>query len=844
MKRFLLLFATVAIFAVGCQTDSTTDNAVGVIGEGTVLTVALEQTRTSLGEKVGDTYPYYWSEGDQIMVNGKLSDEVQIDAENRSLATFRFSKDVLKYPYYITYPYSDLTTDKEQFVEFKAEQSYTKGTFSTESAPMCGYVANKGEATKLQHLASVLRFPIVASYNGIVLEKVVITSQNKIAGNFAVDCTNATLSSTESCGNIITYHLPADFTLSTTKPSDLFIVLPGVEVGACTIEFVESSGSKMVANWATGKPLSKGVVREFKTITYQPKATISLQPLTSEEDEFAIFYKNLHGYVRYSDGTPIKNVAVSDGFQVVATNSNGYYELKNVTRDTWYIYCSLPSDVKVPIDELGRPCFFKKYVENTKQYDFTFEKLAGGKEKKFALLALADPQAGSTTGVERFKAQGVAEIKNYTAKLGQPCYGIVLGDIISNGTGERGHVFDDMQEALSYSNAGIPMFPVYGNHDNCDYTASKPIFADERNSTYNLKIQRHYEDTFGPVDYSFNRGDVHIVSIRNTQYDSNVTPAGDYTTMEFTDRQYEWLKQDLALVPKSKMVVLCVHIPICNYLDHKHIDDVLDLLDTYNEAHILSGHLHYRKCYEHVRTQHTIFEQSITSAHGTGWGDNANLTCDGAPMGYEMLFVENGTFTKWFYKGYPAGMDAEDYQIRLHRGGDITGAAIPEGDANKVNKNGTKGYYKFPYESNVILANVFSSDPSWKVEVWKYNESTGKKTTYIGDMTSLEKYANTPTFSSLIGSFTYDDPKRPKSGVDSARDFWTIGILLGHLGTSTSQRYHVCRTMWKYELSDANANAKVMVVATDSFGNEYTQTEFQVGTEFGDALYDASKNPK
>ena len=382
MKKFLLLLTSVCLFMVSCQTDTTTDNIIGVGNgeEGTTLAVSLAETRTTLGGKVGTSYPVYWSEGDQLVVNGYLSDEVQIDEDNRASALFTFKKAELNHPYYITYPYCASTTDSQPVVEFQSEQTYAEGTFAAGYAPMCGYTKNRGDKIVLSHLAATLRIPIKTSYDGVVLEKVVITSSNKISGEFAVDCENATISATEGCSNIVTYTLPANFALSTSTARDLFITLPAIHIGTCTIEFVEASGKKMVANWAPNAPLSKGIVREFKPITYKEQASVNLEMLPVEEDEFTIYYKNLSGYVRYSDGSPIANVAVSDGFQVVTTDENGYYELSGVTRDAWYIFCSLPSDVKVPIDEHGRPCYFKKYEANVKNYDFSFEKLPGGPE--------------------------------------------------------------------------------------------------------------------------------------------------------------------------------------------------------------------------------------------------------------------------------------------------------------------------------------------------------------------------------------------------------------------------------------------------------------------------------
>ena len=844
MKKPLLLFAALALFAVGCQTDNSVDKDVAV-GEGTVLTVSLEQTRTSIGSKVGDgIYPCYWSDGDKIVVNGNLSDEVQIAAENRASATFRFSNTTISHPYHITYPYCASTTAEKPIVEFSAEQSYAEGSFATNVVPMCGYTANPGDKITLKHLAAVLRLPVKAKFEGVVLEKVVITSTSgaKISGEFEVDCKGTSISATESCGNVVTYTLPANFTLSTSKESPLFIVLPAVEVGTCRIEFVEVSGEKMVANWSPNNPLSKGVVREFKTILYEPKVTTSLVPMTTETDEFKIFYKNLSGYVRYSDGSPIANVAVSDGFQVTTTDANGYYELNGVTRDAWYIYCSLPADVKVPIDEYGRPCFFQKYEANIRSYDFTFEKLPGGKESKFALLALADTQVGNLSSVDQFKAQAAPEINNYANSLGYNCYGVALGDVIySPAKTDNEYLMPEMRQA--FDECGIPIFAVFGNHDNAHFAPTKHIFADERSSTFNLKIQRVFEECFGPINYSFNRGDVHVICMRNMQWKSNDDPAGDNTSTKFTDEQYAWLQQDLACVSKDKTIVLCVHIPIFNkgkqYTSCKLFDDALTLFDEFNASYILSGHLHYRQCFDHIKkgTGHKAFEQSWAMSHSA----KPNINCDGSPHGYGVILFEGGAMKKSIHKGYPYGMNSEDYQIRLHRGGDITGAAIPEGDANKY---GTKGYYQFPYDSNTILANVFSSDQwHWTVEVWTYDASTGAKIAKLGNMTSLSSYGKSPAWEDLIGSFTYDDPKRVASGQNSGRDFWTTGVRCGYLGSDHEDNYHVCYTMWKYRLDSSQTDKDIMVVAKDRWGNEYTQTEFQVGTDIGYAVYNAELNP-
>ena len=828
MKKLLLLLAVAGFFAVGCQNDNTSDNAVNV-GDGATLTISLPQTRTSLGRKVGDTYPVYWSEGDKIVVNGTLSEEVKINPEDKTLASFGFSNGLPSTPYHITLPYCSATSAEQPVVEFPAEQEYVEGTYAVGSVPMCGYLAGGNNRIALNHLATILRVPVKAKFDGAALEKVVLTAENSVAGEYNVDCQNAAITATESVGNVVTYTLPANFTLSSSTESVLHIVLPAVEVGACTIEFIEKGGEKMVATWTPEGSLPKGVVREFKTVTYAPKTTTVLTSFEAVADEFEIFYENIKGYVRYTDGSPIANVAVSDGFQVVTTDENGYYELSGVTPETWYIYCSLPNDVVVPIDELGRPGFFKKYPSNSPQYDFTFEKLPNGPEEEFAIFAMADPQPSNAEHVARFSAQAAPEISSYAQSLDLPCYGVMLGDIVNN----KEHLLDDMRDVMAFKYMGMPVFAVMGNHDNASVSSAKPIFTDERNHNINIKFQRPFEECFGPVNYSFNRGDAHFVCMRNTKYNSNVSAASATTERLFTDEQFEWLKQDLESVSRDKMIVLCVHEHMLTSSSLHNVKNVWNLMSEFAEAHILSGHLHInRPCdYRANNLGYDIYEHNVSAICGRIW--RSNLADDGSPCGYKVLYAKDNSFTKWYYKGFPYKMNDANDQIRLYRGNEITGCAIPVGDTNST---GTKGYYQFGYDKNVILANVFSSDPwRWKVEVYE----DGKKT---GEMTSLRDYNYKPDYEDLIGSYVLDDPKRPASGVESGMDFYAIGVQLGWKGAKADDCYKPCYTMWKYTLENPDAE-HIEVRATDQFNNTYSKDTFQVGTDITYAIYDPANNP-
>ena len=817
MKRFGIILGFALLF-VGCQRDFTADNTVG---GGNTLTVSISKTRTSMGGKVGDTYSVYWSEGDKIVVNGVLSNEAQIDADEPATATFKFDSNIA-YPYNITYPYCEVTSAEQPIVEFATEQSYTEGSFASGCAPMCGYATN-GNNIAIKHLASVMRIPVKSAVEGVVLNKIVVSSPNKIAGEFAVDCQNATITATENTTNSITYS--TNTTLSTTEERVFYIVIPAVDVATCTIELIDSNNDKMTAHW-TANAVKAGKVYEFKALNFKNGISSGLEPLKVEQDTLIV--STIYGYVKDNIGKPIANVAVSDGFTVVTTDEKGYYSME-VSSDCWYIYISLPAEYEVPINEYGQPCFYKKFFASTTRYDFTLTPLPGGKEEVFALFAFGDGHISSSTRYKRFTNETIPAVKNHSTELktkGIPCYGITLGDVISNGytTSNKGQWRDDVRDGYAVSNTGLPVFQVMGNHDNTFCNAENPLTTDSRTSTYELAAQREHEDIFGPVNYSFDRGNAHIIGMRDIIYQSHTT-GGDYT-YGFLPEQIKWLRQDLALVPKNKMVVLCMHIQVL-YRTANYFSEMLALLNQFNEAHIISGHTHIIWNYEHAlegKPNTKVYEHNSACISGAGW--TSNLCGDGVPIGYQVFIGGNnstgGAFTDWYYMGCNEGINTRSHQMRLYRGGKGTPMGM---DAPANDTSGVRGYYSFNYGDDYIIANVFNADKRWQIKVYEDD-------TYTGDMTLIT--TSGPDFSELIGSYSKEDPRRVQDGVESMHDMYTASLNLGVLGRYSESSglgtwaWSNCRHLYKYKLKNSSSNIKV--VAVDRFGNEYTETYFTTGT--------------
>ena len=817
MRGLYRYIATILVLALSACTESPNDGTIGV-ERGTTLTLSLEQTRTALGGKVGDNYPVYWSEGDKIGVNGACSSAATINAENPAYATFTIDENI-QAPYCITYPYHHSSSADAPKVLFPAEQLYIEGSFAPESAPMCGYATSGEKSITLTHLASVLRLPIKAEQEGVTLEKVVVTSTSnaKIAGLFDVDCINATISPSEGCSNIITYSFTEAFKLSTTSEKSLYIALPAGETGNCTIEFVEPSGKKMSCVWRPTTPLKRGVVREFNTITYKAGTEGSLSPFVGKEESLIIRYKSIFGYVKDNSGNPIKDVPVSDGFTIVTTDEKGYYSI-DISSDTYYIYITLPAEYEVPIDENGCACFFKKYPSDTQQYDFTLTPIPGGKEKKFALFTFGDPQVSGDASLARFYNEAVPSIKTHCDELSQKmaCYGITLGDIISNGTSaDRGQFRVPMRDGFSVSQVGMPVFHVMGNHDCTFYNSKYPLYPDAYNSTYNIAAQRQHEEVFGPVNYSFNRGDVHIIGMRNIIYTSNTSQS---IKLGFLDSQLEWLKQDLALVPKDHTVLFCVHVPMMKDNTLYNTPAVLELLNTFPKMHIISGHRHFIWNYEYGKEgtpYHNLEEHVMGAVCGAWW--KTNMCGDGAPNGYGVFVGEGKDLTDWYHIGYNEGMNKRSHQMRLYRGNAITGAARPEGDPTV-----TKGYYAFNFSEEILLANVYFADSKWVIKVYEDG-------VYSGNMTQVP-FVRRPTLANFVGDGSYASPYKPK--IATSNDTYVTGLMVGLLGHNDSSggARDECYHMYQYKLK--NKDAKIKVEAIDRFGNVYTETNITKGTDY------------
>ena len=277
MKNLAKIFMMVAaLFAFACTTDVTEDLGVQ-LGDGagqTTITLSLEESRTQLGEKVGELYPLYWSEGDAIAANGFASNPIADEWVGKSGATFTFAEN-LSHPYHIVYPAPaegvKAVTEGCYPVVFPAVQKYVAGNIDGAAAVMYGY-AEEGSVPTLNHLTGILRFAVKGD---VTLASMVVTAEKgALSGTYDVNCATGALTVQEgSTGNSVSVSFGEGLKLSAEEASLIHVAVPAGEYGAVRAVLTTTDGKKMTLKFdSNAKPIAAATIRDFKPFTFVENA--------------------------------------------------------------------------------------------------------------------------------------------------------------------------------------------------------------------------------------------------------------------------------------------------------------------------------------------------------------------------------------------------------------------------------------------------------------------------------------------------------------------------------------------------------------------------------------------
>uniref|UniRef100_UPI00405603C5 calcineurin-like phosphoesterase C-terminal domain-containing protein n=1 Tax=Alistipes sp. TaxID=1872444 RepID=UPI00405603C5 len=453
---------------------------------------------------------------------------------------------------------------------------------------------------------------------------------------------------------------------------------------------------------------------------------------------WAVGIETLRGTVRCA-GEGVEGVVVTDGENFTETDSEGRFELPSSTDNT-LVYITIPSGYGVMAKQ-SVPQFWLRKEEGRASYDFELVRKATD-DTHHGFVVIADPQIWHE---KEFPAlsEGMADIRSTVEGYDIPFHGICCGDVIS-----YDHTFYPRYNEVAAS-SGLDFFSTPGNHDMTLYSRS------HETST------RLWEQTFGPVCYSFNVGKAHYVVLNDNFYIGR-----DYFYIGYLDeRQFAWLERDLSYVEEGSTLFVILHIPTtCEAKDRQQFsyDNIANvmtnapqlhrMLAPYN-THILSGHTH--TTYNQIITD-SLYEHVIPALSGAWW--QGTLCTDGTPRGYGVFEVDGDEVT-WYYKS--TGREPE-YQMAVY-----TGAEYPE-------------------FAGQVVANVWAADDRWQIEA-RFDGGAAQ---------AMER-------------FTAYDPQ--------AREMYADREKLDHPYVYPSAADHF------YRVVIPEGAKQVEVSATDSFGRRYTQ---------------------
>ncbi|MEC7861707.1 MAG: calcineurin-like phosphoesterase family protein [Verrucomicrobiota bacterium] len=394
--------------------------------------------------------------------------------------------------------------------------------------------------------------------------------------------------------------------------------------------------------------------------------------------------KNQNG--QKDEGEPgIKNIGVSNGKEVTKTNDQGIWELPH-DEDTIFFVIK-PRNWSAPLNEHNLPQFYyihkpegspaklkSKGLEPTGPLPESIDFALNQKKEPdtFKAIFFGDPQPSTIKQINYIAHDIIAELVGTDAN-----FGVTLGDIMNNNL----DLFPPSNANLAL--IGIPWYNVVGNHD-INFDSQDDAGSDET-----------FHRFFGPNYYSFDHGPVHFIVLDDVEWSGKNYKGG------LNEDQLTFVKNDLALVPEEKLIVLMMHIPLINVGNRQKL---YRLIEKRRYTMSISGHTHWhahklideKDGWKGKEPHHHIINVCVS---GTWWKGNKDEVAiphatmrDGAPNGYSIITFDGTKHTLDF----KAARQPASYQMSIHAPDQI--------DPQNENKK-------------IIYVNVFNGSAKSKVKM-------------------------------------------------------------------------------------------------------------------------------
>ncbi|HZF97658.1 MAG TPA: calcineurin-like phosphoesterase C-terminal domain-containing protein [Pseudoxanthomonas sp.] len=342
---------------------------------------------------------------------------------------------------------------------------------------------------------------------------------------------------------------------------------------------------------------------------------------------------------------PLPGIRLSDGASVATTDAQGRYALPLVDGRT--VFLVKPASHALPVRRNGSPdfCFnvqrrpgpALKYggipAQPARCRDFGLLPRAQPGAEPLEVLLFADPQVKSVRDLDYYWRDIVQPlVGEHGAALGMS-----LGDLMDD---NLSLLPDVLRTTMSL---GVPWMHLPGNHD-MDLDAG----SDE-------DALRTYRAHFGPDTYAREEAQAVFIALDNVIYSPGAKPA---YTGGFRDDQFAFLEAYLPTVPRDRLLVLGMHIPLfedgADSFRDADRQRLFELLRGFPRVLVLSGHSHAQRHWYHDAASGwqgatPLHEYNVGTACGGFWSgvkDAAGIPvatmADGTPNGYARLSINPG----------------------------------------------------------------------------------------------------------------------------------------------------------------------------------------------------------
>lgn len=353
-----------------------------------------------------------------------------------------------------------------------------------------------------------------------------------------------------------------------------------------------------------------------------------------------------HNGRRDADEKGIADVRVSNGREIVKTDSQGQYKLP--VTDNTVIFVIKPGGWMTTLSDDNLPRFYYIHAPNGSpklkypgvaptgplpaSVDFALHH--SDEPARFKALFFGDTQVTKQEEVDYLAHDIVEELIGADA-----AFGLTLGDVV----GDNPALFESVAQTVG--RIGIPWYNVPGNHDE-NYDSPDDRFALEA-----------FKRVFGPPYYSFEYGPVHFIVMDDVVWLGKVNEAGHDYEAGLGKDQLEFIRNDLALLPKDQLVVLTMHIPL---MDVPDLPELSRLLADHPHAFSVSAHYHFmehrflgsKDKWEGPEPLHHLVNVTACGSWWLGAKDVLGLPHatmrDGAPKGYSIITFDGNQYSVEF----------------------------------------------------------------------------------------------------------------------------------------------------------------------------------------------------